>query len=66
MRWWTRDHYNKYGTKCTEEPCGPIFYVQVGKGPGPCWVAVRGRERAGAGVAARAIIPHSIPSPLTP
>ncbi|KAL4427322.1 hypothetical protein ABPG77_003231 [Micractinium sp. CCAP 211/92] len=28
VRWWTRDHYNKYGTKCTEEPCGPIFYVQ--------------------------------------
>lgn len=32
VRWWTRDQYNKYGTKCTEEPCGPIFYVQVRHG----------------------------------
>nr|AXF41555.1 HLA3 protein [Chlorella sp. ArM0029B] len=30
IRWWTRDEYNKYGTKCgpDNEPCGPIFYVQ--------------------------------------
>lgn len=28
IRWWTRDHFNKYGSKCTSEPCGPIFYVQ--------------------------------------
>lgn len=31
IRWWTRDHYNKYGQDCIDrgdEPCGPMFYVQ--------------------------------------
>lgn len=27
IRWWTRDHYNKYGPDCTGD-CGPIYYVR--------------------------------------
>lgn len=30
VRWWTRDHYGKYGPGCLEsgdDPCGPMYYV---------------------------------------